>query len=194
MHYEIDKKYNSLDRIDKWDKETQEVVKKRIANELGHIFSYTFLKPREGEILEFLVDALIPQKKNAEYVKISEIIDRELAKNTKGVRYGKNPWPREFYQKGLAYFASEAQEFFGKPIKDFSASQIEKYISDIFERDPADFLRRFTRRVLSDATAIYFSHPASWNVIGFPGPAYPEGYAYLECEKKLDWEPEYEKK
>jgi hypothetical protein len=193
MSSKLDQNYNSLDRIDKWDPETQEIIKQRIANELGDTLSYEFLTPRESEILEFLVDALIPQEKNDKYIKISEIIDCDLAKNIKGVRYGKNPWPRDFYQTGLSDFAKQAQKSFGKPIEDFSASQIEKYISDIFKRNSDDFLRRFTRKVLSDATAIYFSHPASWNAIGFPGPAFPEGYPFLDCDKSFDWEPKYEK-
>src|SRR3989339_198193 len=95
---ELEKNYDSLDRIGKWDSETREVVKKRIANELGDAFSYNFLTEREGEILELLTDTLIPQDKNTSYIKIPEIIDRDLEKNIKGVRYGKNPWPREFYQ------------------------------------------------------------------------------------------------
>lgn len=194
MPYDLDKKFNSLDRIEKWDPETQDVIRKRIANELGDTFSYQFLRPREGEILEILVDALILQEKNSSYIKISEAIDRNLAKNVKGVRYGANPWPREFYQTGLADFAAQAKEIFEEPIENFNATQIEKYITNIFERNPDDFLRRFTRRVLSDAAAIYFSHPASWNAIGFPGPAFPEGYPFLACGEKEEWEPEYLKK
>jgi hypothetical protein len=194
MKYELQKNYNPLDRLEKWDPETQKVIWKRIANELGDDLSYEFLTEREGEILEFLVDALIPQEKNKNYVKISEIIDRDLGKNIKGVRYGENPWPKEFYQQGLADFAIKAKEIFGKPTEDFSATQIEKYISDIFQRNPDDFLRRFTKKVLADATAIYFSHPASWSEIGFPGPAFPEGYPHLDCGKKKDWEPNFDKK
>ncbi len=193
MKYRLQKNYDSLDRVEKWDTETQEVVKKRIADELGDALSYNFLTEREGEILELLTDALIPQKKGASYIKIPEIIDRELEKNIKGVRYGKNPWPRVFYQTGLADFSAQAEAISGKPIEDFSTPRIEKYISDIFEKDPNDFLRRFVRKVLSDATAIYFSHPASWNAIGFPGPAFPEGYAHLDCDKTFDWESKYEK-
>lgn len=193
MSAEINPEYNSLDRLEKWDTETQEIVKQRIANELGDTLSYEFLTGQESEVLEVLVDTLIPQKKNKEYIKISEIIDRDLAKNAKGVRYGENPWPREFYQKGLAQFAGVAKKVHGKPVEDFSKEQLEKYISEIFARNPDDFLRRFLKRVLADTTAIYFSHPASWNAIGFPGPAFPEGYPFLDCGEKENWEPDYEK-
>jgi len=195
MKFTADENYDALNRFEKWDPETQTTIKERVANELGDVLSYEFLTEREGEILELLLDALIPQEKNSKYIiKISEIIDRDLAKDTKGVRYGANPWPREFYQTGIADFASHAKEIFGKPIEDFSMVQIEKYIAEIFERNADDFLYRFARKVLSDATAIYFSHPASWNMIGFPGPAYPLGYPFLDCSEKEDWEPSYRKR
>jgi len=189
----LEKNYNSLDRLGKWDPETQEVVKKRITAETGAVLTYQFLTEQEGEILEILVDTLVPQEKNNPYVKLSEIIDRDLVKNIKAVRYGVSPWPREFYQIGLAEIDRFAKDEFGKPIEDFSESQIEKFISDIFAGNTDDFLRKFLKRILADATAIYFSHPASWNSIGFPGPAYPEGYPYLKCGEKEDWEPKFEK-
>jgi len=192
VEYKLDKNYNSLDRIDKWDPETQKVIKQRIANELGDNLSYKFFTPREGEILELLADTLIPQKKDKKYIKISEIIDQDLIKNIKGVRYGENPWPQEFYRKGLAEFSETAKNKFGKPIEDFSTEQLEKYVTEIFSDNTNVFLLRFIRKVLSDATAVYYSHPASWNQIGFPGPAYPEGYPYLDCADMEDWEPSYE--
>ncbi|HLM83746.1 MAG TPA: gluconate 2-dehydrogenase subunit 3 family protein [Candidatus Bathyarchaeia archaeon] len=192
MSYQLDKNYNSLDRMGKWDPETREVIRNRIAAETGAISTFEFLTDREGETLEILIDALMPQDPNDPHkTRIAEIIDRDLQNDIKGVRYGKNPWPREFYQKGLADFAREAKEIFGKPIEDFSQPQVEKYISAIFERKTDDFLHRFLKRVLADATAIYFSHPAGWNKIGFPGPAFPEGYPYLNCGEKEDWEPNY---
>ena len=194
MPYELDKNYNSLDRIEKWDAETQEIIKKRIAEETGDVLKYELLTEREGEILELLIGILVPQEKNKDNIKIPEIIDRDLAKNIKGVRYGENPWPQEFYRRGLKEIKKYAKSEFGKPIEDFSESQLEKLAERIFDLEKENFLQRFLRKVLSDATAIYFSHPASWNKIGFPGPAYPEGYPYLFCEEKEDWEPEYRKR
>ncbi len=193
MSYQLDKNYNSLDRIDHWDSQTREITKKRIAEETGDVLTCQFLTQREGEILEILADALVPQEKSNRYIKIAEIIDRELAKNVKGVRYGANPWPQEFYRKGLTETEKFAKNETGKPIEDFSQPQLENLIENIFGLESENILRRFLRRVLSDATAIYFSHPASWSAIGFPGPAYPEGYPFLDCGQKEDWEPKYEK-
>lgn len=194
MTYKLDKNYDSLGRLEKWDTETQRIIKQRIANELGDVLSYEFLTPREGEILEILVDTFIPQDRNGKYVKVSEIIDRDLKKEVKGVRYGENPWPREFYRRGLAETEVFVKKTYGKPLEDFSSSQTENMLGKIFDFEPGNFLRRFLKKVLADATAIYYSHPASWNSIGFPGPAYPDGYPYLDCREKEDWEPRYAKK
>jgi|GEM_PF-2342316 len=198
MGYILDEKYNSLDRLGKWDEETQSVIKQRIANELGDVLSYEFLSEREGEILEMIVNTLVPQEKYSadknRQVKISAAIDRELLKNPRGVRYGDNPWPPEFYRQGLSEFEKKGREIFGKPVEDFSQLQLDEYISKIFSRNSDDFLRRFLKKVFSDAAVVYYSHPSSWNEIGFPGPAYPEGYAYLDCGEKDNWEPTYEKK
>lgn len=194
MNYKLDKKYNSLDRIDKWDDETQEVIKKRISNEVGDERSYNFLTASEGKILELLIEVLIPQEENTEHINIPFALDQDLKKNLKKVRYHDNPWPQEFYQRGLAEFAETAKKKYEKALEAFSQAQLEKYVGEIFAGDPKVFLHIFLRKVLSDAAAVYYSHPAVWNGIGFPGPAYPEGYAYLDCGKAFDWEPKYEKK
>jgi hypothetical protein len=39
--------------------------------------------------------------------------------------------------------------------------------------------RDFVDRVLALALAGYLSHPDTWERIGFSGPAYPEGYAWI---------------
>jgi hypothetical protein len=38
------------------------------------------------------------------------------------------------------------------------------------------------------ACAAFYSHPTAWNEIGFPGPAYPRGYANLGLDRREHWE------
>lgn len=193
MPYNLDPNYNSLDRTGHWDRETQSVIKKRLAEETGESLAYEFLTEREAEILELLVDTLVPQEKDSGFVRVAQSIDRDLAGDIKGVRYGKNPWPQDFYRQGLAAIEKFSKDEFGKPVEDFSQTQLQKLAEKIFSLPVENFLHRFLQRVLSDATAIYFSHPVSWNRIGFPGPAFPEGYPFLDCGEKEKWEPTYEK-
>ena len=190
--HSLDKNYDALDRLEKWDEVTQALIKKRIRDEVGSALSYLFLSDQEGETLEIICDILLPQLKDKNYIKISEAIDRDLASGKKGVRYGDDPWPQEFYKKGLAEIIIFAKKEFAEPVENMNFVQLNEMTERIMQRDPADFLRRFLRRVLADGVKIYYSHPKAWNEVGFPGPAYPEGYAYLDCDKKFDWEPKYE--
>lgn len=194
MKYILDKKYDSLDRIEKWDKETQEVIRARLEKEIGKVSTYEFLSDKDMETLEIITNILIPQDKNDAFVKISEAIDRDITSGKKGVRYGKNPWPREFYPQGLSEVRKFSRDYFGKNIENLNDRELLRIAEMLIDEESCDFLHRFMRKILSDSIKIYYSHPKAWNEIGFPGPAYPEGYAYLGCEEKDTWEPEYEKK
>ena len=51
---------------------------------------------------------------------------------------------------------------------------------------PADLF--FSERVAHDVFAAYYSHPASWNEIGFGGPASPRGYVRMYFNRRDPWE------
>ena len=46
----------------------------------------------------------------------------------------------------------------------------------------------FKQRILHDVATSYFTHPTSWNEIGFGGPASPRGYVRLEANRRDAWE------
>lgn len=191
MKYKLDSHYHSLDRLDKWDETTQGVIKKRLEKEIDRQESFVFLTSQEGAKLEKLIDVLLPQpsersegsrrdlslRQRTEFrIKIAEMIDRGLSDQKIGVRYAQNPWRGDFYRKGLAEF--------GRLIS-------EREIKKILEKSSDSLAGRFIDQVLTDSISIYYSHPFAWDKIGFPGPAYPEGYAYLSCGEKDEWEPKY---
>jgi len=184
MKYQLDKDYNSLDRIGEWDPKTQAVIKKRIADEVGKEMSFSFLTEKQGRLLAKITDILIPQSDNSQYVKIAEAIDKNLLKAPRGVRYGDNLWKAEIYQKGLTEFEKQLD-------KKFTPENIEKIIKQSFEPNQKNLITEFLSQALVDSIEIYYSHPVSWNQIGFPGPAYPEGYAYLACNEADSWEPKF---
>ncbi len=192
MTYNLDKNYHSLDRLDKWDRVTQNSIKKRLKEEIGEVSVFDFLSEEEGRILKIITDIAIPQKSGADYIKIAETIDRELTDQKKGVRYGKNTWSGEFYRTGLKAVSEYVKKNYAEPIEQTNDAQRKEFFSKIISDNETSLTHRFLRRVLSDAINIYFSHPLSWNKIGFPGPAYPEGYAYLDCGETDKWEPQYE--
>jgi hypothetical protein len=193
MPYRLDQKYDTLDRLSKWDEVTRSSIKKRLAEETGTVSVFHYLSAREGRILEIITGILIPQKNGPEHIKIAEAIDRNLNDRKEGVRYGKNPWRGEFYRNGLKLFSGYVNQQLSLPAEKAGRDDLKNIVSQILEGGSDEPLRHFLRKVLSDAIAVYFSHPLSWNGIGFPGPAFPEGYPFLNCNEKEEWEPHYEK-
>lgn len=188
MEYNLDKNYDSLRRIDKWDDETQDVIKKRLGDELGDRMAFSFLTDNEGKVLKFLTDMLIPQGEG-NYIKIAEAIDKTLSNKKYGVRYGENPWRGDFYKKGLREMSKKMKNT--GVAEEHDRGGEKSNISDILASAEDNFLKNFLKQVLKDSVIIYYSHPAGWNSIGFPGPAYPEGYPFLDCKEKESWEPDY---
>jgi hypothetical protein len=45
--------------------------------------------------------------------------------------------------------------------------------------------KHFIDRLLDKALAGYMAHPDTWTRIGFTGPAYPEGYAWIGLDEAL---------
>ena len=46
----------------------------------------------------------------------------------------------------------------------------------------------FTQRMAHDIVMAYFSHPTSWNEIGWGGPASPRGYVRMDFDERDPWE------
>ncbi|MDE1973591.1 MAG: gluconate 2-dehydrogenase subunit 3 family protein, partial [Hyphomicrobiales bacterium] len=46
----------------------------------------------------------------------------------------------------------------------------------------------FKKRILHDIVSAYYSHPTSWNEIGFGGPAGPRGYVRMSFDRRDPWE------
>lgn len=179
----VDKKYNTLQRLNNWDRSTQYMISERLKNEVGIKMEFTFFTRNEGLLLARITDILIGQKLSDKYIKIAEVIDHGLDYCKKGIRYGKNPWPGDFYKKGLFEFEKE--------FKRKSFKKESKMIAEKMTENAKDFITVFLKKVLFDSVEIFYSHPHSWSEMGFPGPAFPEGYPFLKCTEKEEWEPEF---
>lgn len=191
MKYILDENYNVLDRLGHWDKETQQLIQQRLQKDSGLSQRFSFLTAQEGALLKQMIDVLLYQPGVGQKLPIAQAIDRQLSDRRAGNKYPDIPWRGEFYKKGLAELLklkpAETDQTNGN---DWLAAVIKQSLTE----EKVDFLARFVRKVLFDAIEIFYSQPAAWNKIGFPGPAYPEGYAYLDCAEADEWEPKYEKK
>lgn len=182
----IDKNYQPLDRLTAWDETTRQLIEDRIKYEIGDKPSFIYLSDDQGLLLQKISVVLLGQSEAEFRIKIAESIDRGLTDKKLGVKFAEDPWPGEFYKQGLLEFS---QRFSAG--REFDGQDVQKIVSEILDGEKQSFLADFLRRVLNDSAKIYYSHPDSWAKIGFPGPAFPVGYAFLDCDQKEDWEPNF---
>lgn len=112
-------------------------------------------------------------------VPVMEMVDARLADGqTDGWRYADLPEDGQAWRETLAYLDEDARDrcgtsFAGAPGQEQAAIIQAVQDSDKWHGLPASRVWSLWTRYA--CTALY-SHPAAWNEIGFPGPAYPRGY------------------
>ena len=122
-----------------------------------------------------------------------EMIDARLADGrTDGWRYEDMPEDSKAWRDTLAYLNEDAKERFGA---EFGACQRNEQASIVQAVQDLGSLRWHelpASRVWSlwtryACTALY-AHPAAWDEIGFPGPAYPRGYKSIGVDAREPFE------
>jgi hypothetical protein len=169
-----------------WDPVTTGVVLRRI----GPRPPLRFFTVDEEAVARPLLDRLLAQDAEPR-VPVFELIDERLAEGeTDGWRYDDMPEDGMAWKRTLRHLAEDAEER-GGVYGDLGAGA---------QRDILERIRTATTwhglpagRVWSlwmrYACAAFYSHPTAWNEIGFPGPAYPRGYANLGLDRREHWEP-----
>ena len=145
----IDKKYNALDRLGKWDEETRLVIERRLRDETGDKRVFSRLNKKEMQMLESLVDLLLYSQPKKYGIKVAETIAKDLVNKKSGVRYNEYPWRYVFYKEGFKVLARNPGIILAK-----------KIVGIINGQDNV-FLRDFIRQVLVDAVEVFYSHPIS---------------------------------
>ena len=95
----------------------------------------------------------------------------------------------------MAAFDAEAQTRFGKRFADLDGAHQDEVLAAAQRGDNASDawgdMRSdvfFAKRLLHDVVSAYYAHPASWNEIGFGGPASPRGYVRMNFDRRDPWE------
>ena len=86
------------------------------------------------------------------------------------------PPPSELVRRGLAALTTRGFARAPESEQDALIARMRRGDADAALGLPA---KDFVDRVLALALAGYLSHPDTWERIGFTGPAYPEGYAWI---------------
>lgn len=188
--YNVLNKRNSVS----WNDKTRAVLDARMA--LDPEF-HRFCDEAEWKTLRSLCEQIIPQPADRSVkVPIAAMIDQKLYSGTDdGYRDARLPEQDKAWRLALAAIDAEAKAACEKPFYDLSQDQQHWLLSKIqrgqasseaWQDMPAAIF--FKKRLLHDIATAYYAHPASWNEIGFGGPASPRGYVRMNFDRRDPWE------
>lgn len=155
-----------------------------------------FLGAEEWQTLRAICDRIVPQPEDRPPVPIAALVDRKLASDQRdGYRQASLPPLREAWRRGLAALDADSLErhqrrfhMLTADLQDelLTAMQDGKLDGPAWQGMPAG--QFFSERVTHDILAAYYSHPTSWNELGFGGPASPRGYVRMYFDRRDPWE------
>lgn len=179
--------YDVLAQAPRWDAVTQGVVLRR----LGPPPSQRFFNLEEEAVCRSLLDRLLAQDAEPR-VPVFELIDARLAQGeTDGWHYDDMPTDDQAWRRSLAALDDDARHRRGgHRFADLGRGAQHDVLEAV--RTGSEWHRLPAARVwglwLRYALAAFYSHPWSWNEIGFGGPAYPRGYENIGLDRREHWE------
>ncbi|WP_116137686.1 gluconate 2-dehydrogenase subunit 3 family protein [Trinickia diaoshuihuensis] len=129
-------------------------------------------------------------------VPVAAFVDAKLAKDEReGYRDARMPPLREAWRIGLAALDAESRLAYGAGFADIDEIRQRELVTKMQRGELKDASWEgmpcgvfFKLRALHDVSNAYYSHPRSWNEIGFGGPANPRGYVRMQANRRDPWE------
>jgi hypothetical protein len=169
--------FDALSETRRWDPVTAGVVLARLSPPP----QVRFFTPAEQAVATALLARLLG---DAGEVPVLRMIDSRLAEEqTDGWRYEDMPDDGQAWRDSLAVLDSDAGARYGQGFHECTGEQQDDLIQTVQDLGAKDWHGMPAGHVWSlwtrYACTAFYSHPAAWNEIGFPGPAYPRGYKNL---------------
>lgn len=176
-----------------WNEQTRRVIDRRLALPSEP----RFLTADEFATLVAIAERITPQPKHRPPIPVAALIDEKLHLNRgDGYRDEDMPREREAWQRGLRALDAEAAAAHGAAFRNLQPAAQDSLLASMERGDlhheawagmsPKRF---FAQRVIGDIVHAYWSHPTSWNEIGWAGPASPRGYVRTGYDERDPWEP-----
>jgi hypothetical protein len=155
-----------------------------------------FFTEAEWEALTAFGDVVLAQDSDPRIPVVAYIDEKLRAGSLDGYQYADMPDDRETWRL-VARGLDQAAQAAGAASYSSATSEVRARIADEFGAgslaggawDEVNVARAFAV-VMRSLLAAFYSHPWSWNEIGFGGPAYPRGYARMGIGLSEAWEGE----
>jgi hypothetical protein len=182
--------FDVLDEVHRWDDVTAGVVLSRLAP----FTDLAFFTMPETAIANALCDLLLAQDSEPK-IPVVGLIDQRLATGeTDGWHYADLPEDGEAWRLTLGHLDDDAETMHHANFCELNVGQqaaLVQAVQDLANDQqkwhgmPAVQVWSLWTRY---ACTAFYSHPWSWNEIGFGGPAYPRGYKNLGVDARERWE------
>ena len=168
--------FDVLGQAPRWDQVTADLVTGRCGPPPGPRFFTAAERACAGALLDQLTG-----QRDAPMVAVLAMVDARLAAGeTDGWRYADMPEDGQAWRDSLAYLDKDAGLRCGSGFADASDADQMALLQAVLDRGPERWHGLPAAHVWSlwtrYACTAFYSHPAAWAEIGFPGPAYPRGY------------------
>lgn len=172
-----------------WDDATRDVIEARIEHPPE---DRSFFTPHEALTATALFNQLLDQK-GEPHIPVMEMVDSRLAAGeTDGWHYEGMDQDSVSWRASLGWLDEDAVAL-GQPGFALSGNAIQiliiQKVQDLGSKPwhgvpGTHFWSLWTRY----ACTAFYSHPAAWQEIGFPGPAYPRGYKNIGIDRREPFE------
>ena len=180
--------FDVLDQAGHWDPVTAGVVLSRV----GRVPDIRFFTTAEEATATVLCDRLLGQDEDPRIAVVPQIDARLAEQQTDGWRYHDMPEDGQAWRDSLRFLDEDSREAWSR---DFAQTSLDdqratlQAVQDLGAKDwhglnAAHVWSLWTRY----ACTAFYAHPAAWNEIGFPGPAYPRGYKNPGVDKREPFE------
>jgi hypothetical protein len=177
-----------------WNELTRRVIDARMAI---HPDAHVFFSDEEWPTTLAICRRIVPQPSDrAHPAPVAAMVDAKLAAGQgDGYRDSRLPHQGEAWRRGVRALDAEAHARSGARFHELDPSEQDEILKDAEEGRtrsnawgdmPAALF--FSERLVRDVVGAYYAHPASWNEIGFGGPASPRGYVRLNFDRRDSWE------
>lgn len=152
--------------------------------------------PEEFAAVAAVAARLVPQQPGRPAVPVAALVDHKLATGrSDGFRRAGMPREDEAWRRGLQALDAEAQEAHGAGFAALLPDQQDALLRRMEAgeltheaRDGMPPKTFFKQRLGHDIVMAYYSHPESWNQIGWGSPASSRGYVRMGYDDRDPWD------